>query len=231
MLLGHLALRSFGIGAPKYARVDLKALGNFIFYDQTGRTQDIPRRWRDLDGQRVELHGFMLQPLTARPGLQKYQLVYNVPTGFRRPQVQEHVDVTAPASTPMFSEYDFVRVVGVLHVGVQRDQSGNVSSVFRMDVESATNAEKETNDTAPRVESLIALLVSYLFLVAVVMVKEWPWRDVQTRRARAGLCPSCGYDLRASRGRCPECGAKVSGGHFHMSRHPQRSAGEGTGGT
>ena len=26
------------------------------------------------------------------------------------------------------------------------------------------------------------------------------------RRARPGLCPSCGYDLRATPGRCPECG-------------------------
>ena len=27
------------------------------------------------------------------------------------------------------------------------------------------------------------------------------------RRATGGLCPACGYDLRASPGRCPECGA------------------------
>ena len=27
-------------------------------------------------------------------------------------------------------------------------------------------------------------------------------------RAREGLCPSCGYDLRATPGRCPECGTE-----------------------
>jgi hypothetical protein len=34
----------------------------------------------------------------------------------------------------------------------------------------------------------------------------WFMRRRSRRRRRPGLCPQCGYDLRATPGQCPECG-------------------------
>jgi hypothetical protein len=44
-------------------------------------------------------------------------------------------------------------------------------------------------------------------LSALTVLTEWSWR--RGNRKTKGLCPTCGYDLRATPDRCPECGSPV----------------------
>jgi hypothetical protein len=51
-------------------------------------------------------------------------------------------------------------------------------------------------------------LVGTLFCITALISVARLWK-LQTR-LRGGLCPTCGYDLRASPGPCPECGSFAS---------------------
>jgi hypothetical protein len=54
---------------------------------------------------------------------------------------------------------------------------------------------------------VITIPIPFLMLFTSVLpvLYVWGWRAAQRRDTR-GLCPICGYDLRASPIRCPECG-------------------------
>jgi hypothetical protein len=119
-----------------YAAVNLKALGNFPFNKDDGVRNDVPQRWRELDGKKVVLEGFMYSPNFARDGTE-YEFVYNVQNCCINgpPQVQERVYCHCRPGTRIFAQSDYAQVVGILHVRVVRDTSGAIHSVFDLDVE------------------------------------------------------------------------------------------------
>jgi hypothetical protein len=54
-------------------------------------------------------------------------------------------------------------------------------------------------------------VVTTLLALRPIRVGVGSWRRrVRKRRSEGGLCPSCGYDLRATPGRCPECGREAA---------------------
>ncbi len=123
--------------------VDLKAMSSFPFDKTMGTLQDIPPKWRALDGKRVMLVGEMWSPQDASPELGSFELVYSIQqccfSG--EPQIQHFIQsrVINGAKVPNLSGAGLIRVIGTLHVDVKKE-NGQVTSVYQLDVEKIERA-------------------------------------------------------------------------------------------
>jgi hypothetical protein len=82
-----------------------------------------------------------------------------------------------------------------------------------------------------RIHWTIFHVIGVPLLAPLVLPAAWLWRRRRRRRREgAGLCPGCGYDLRASAGRCPECGNAESfpKASDPLTREERSSAGTST---
>jgi hypothetical protein len=122
--------------AGDYTKVDLKAMSTFAFDKVAGRIEDVPKRYRELDGQKVLLEGEMWAPMAAGPTTDQFDLVYSISqccfTG--PPQVQHFVKAKANHGPVPNLHYTRVRVTGTLRVDVQRE-NGEVTGVYHLDVD------------------------------------------------------------------------------------------------
>jgi hypothetical protein len=119
-----------------YYDVDLKSLGQFPFDPVQDDVNNIPQKWRQLDGKKVALVGEMYAGGSAAPKVPAFQLVYSIQKCCfgGPPRVQERVFVRAPPGKFVPFYWQPVRVTGTLHVNARREE-GQVVSVFDMDVE------------------------------------------------------------------------------------------------
>ncbi len=129
-----------------FKEVDLKAMSSFDM-DQTNATmQDIPAKWRALEGQKILAVGEMWAPNYAGDSarLDYFQLVYSrTKCCFNGPPLAQHfVDGYVVKGKHVYNYEVPVKVLGTLHVYVRKDPtSGIIKSIYHVDVEKVTPIE------------------------------------------------------------------------------------------
>jgi hypothetical protein len=117
--------------------VDLKAMGNFPFDDVNGTVNDIPQRYRELDGKTVLLKGQVFADAEAGDRMTRFQLVYSIMECCFQgpPKVQERVFVEVPRGMTvpnLNGRYASVR--GSLRIDLNR-QEGRATQLYVLEAE------------------------------------------------------------------------------------------------
>ena len=123
--------------ANGYLEVDLKAMSVFPFDQVGGTINDIPKKWRELNGKKVVVYGEIWSPYSSGSRLGGFQLCYSITKCCFNgpPQVQHFVHATAVKGKDLEYYQGLVKVKGTLHINVTHD-AGKVNHVYWMDAES-----------------------------------------------------------------------------------------------
>jgi hypothetical protein len=120
-----------------YTKVNLKAMGNFVFDQNDGTLDDVPQKYRELDGRKVLLEGEIWAPNEAGATMSQFELVYSISKCCfgGPPKVQERVYAKVPVNMEVPNlTWHYARVLGTLHVDVKKE-AGQITSVYTMTVE------------------------------------------------------------------------------------------------
>lgn len=120
-----------------YLEVNLQAMSSFDFDQNVGTIDDVPARWRALDGKRVLLRGEMWQPQVAAGQITEFELVYSIAKCCFSgpPQIQHFVLGRVRPGARVDYYPGLVKVLGTLRVNVETSE-GRVTRVYTLDVES-----------------------------------------------------------------------------------------------
>lgn len=117
-------------------QVDLKSMSTFPFDQVHGTIEDVPPRYRELDGKKVILIGEMWAPNAASDRLNQFELVYSITKCCFSgpPQIQHFVQATTKTGpVPYYS--GLVRVTGTLKVEVTKAPDGKITGVYHLAVD------------------------------------------------------------------------------------------------
>jgi hypothetical protein len=123
-----------------YKEVDLKAMSTFDMDQMNATTNNIPAKWRALEGQKIMAIGEMWAPHAAADSarLDYFQLVYSkTKCCFSGPPLAQHfVDGNVVKGSHVYY-YDVpVKVWGTEHTWIRKDpQTGVIKSIYHFDVD------------------------------------------------------------------------------------------------
>jgi hypothetical protein len=129
-----------------YKVIDLKAMSSFDMDQMNATENDIPAKWRALDGSKIMAVGEMWAEHSASDSerLVYFQLVYSkTKCCFSGPPLAQHfVDCDVVKGAHVYDYSVPVKVWGTEHTRIRKDpQTGVVKSIYHFDVDKVESIE------------------------------------------------------------------------------------------